>query len=153
MQTFKDVLEVLKGLGWVGASLVTIAAGIWVATTYLHSTRLAYQKTFNDKQLETIFLTAETVGELVAARTPEDWEKHKERFWELYIGRLILFESNETAAAMVELGTQLNNTGFEKRRELLSNTIGVSRSLRNFLERRNDNDWRITFDLLVAKQN
>jgi hypothetical protein len=151
MQAVQDALAILKELGWLGAALVTIAAGIWVATTYLHSTRLAYQKSFNDKQLEIIFLTAETVGELFAARLPEDWEAHKERFWELYIGRLILFESSETAKAMVKLGNQLDNTAFDDRRKLRNRCLAVSRSLRNFLENRNNNDWRITFDNLVAK--
>jgi hypothetical protein len=152
MVSFRNALSVLKELGWLGASLVTIAAGIWIGTTYLHSTRLAYQKTFNDKQLETVFLTAETVGELVSARTQDEWEERKKRFWELYLGRLILFESRETAGAMSTLGSQLDQTPFEKRRELRGNVMAVSRSLRNFLEQRNNNDWRITFDTLVGSK-
>ena len=150
MVALKSALSVVKELGWLGASIVTIAAGIWVGTTYLHNTRLAYQKTFNDKQLEVVFLAAETVGELVSAPTKDEWEKRKARFWELYLGRLILFESQETASAMVALGTQLDQTPFEQRAALRREVLAVSRSLRSFLERRNNNEWRITFDTLIS---
>jgi hypothetical protein len=141
-QYLNGILETLGHLGWLGAAVAAIAA----AVAYLNNKRLEYQRSFNDKTLKLIFLTAETVGELVACGNEIEWEKQKERFWELYWGRLVLFESDETRKAMETLGIELKVMNFAGRWELHSQAYDVSKSLRNYLKNKNTNDWRITID-------
>jgi hypothetical protein len=136
--------SVVSSFGWIGTVTVAVVGGAWAAITYVNGKRIEFQQTFNDKTLETIFLTAETVGNLVSARKEEQWEEQKALFWELYWGRLILFESPETLEAMKALGDELKGTTFKDRWQLHSQAKDVAQSLRNYLKDRNSNDWRIT---------
>jgi hypothetical protein len=143
-------LEALKKLGWLGTAMVTVIAGIWIAITYFNEQRLAYSKSFSDKQLEISYLTAEAVGGLVSARTADACEENREKFWTLFYGNLVLFESDATARAMGDLGTQLDKTTFETRQALRPFALHVSKSLRDYIDQRNSNDWRLSFEKLTG---
>ena len=129
-----------------------VAGGIWGTLTYLHGKRLEYQKAFNDKQLEIVMLTAQTVGDLVAIETEDEWKHARERFWELYWGRLVLFEDDSVVKVMVALGDHLNNLPFDHRGEITRDSYNVSLALRNFLAKKNDEDWRISFAVLNERK-
>ena len=144
------ILDVLKNLGWLATALITVIGGLWVAATYFNDQRLAYSKSFSDHQLEIAYKVAENVGRLVAAPTPELWETEKSTFWAYYHGELVLFETDETATVMSELGRELDRTNFEQRRKLGPYALHVSNSLRKFIAARNENDWRMTFDKLTG---
>ena len=141
-------LETLKSLGWTGTILLTVVGGIWVAATYFNEQRLAYSRTFSEKQLDVTYKVTDVITSLVTEATEEQWEKDKTLFWKLYLGDLVLFESDDTAASMAEFGNALEQTEFADRFRLRPYAMHVSKSLRNFIADRNRNDWRITFDTL-----
>ncbi|MBM3528639.1 MAG: hypothetical protein FJX62_11140 [Alphaproteobacteria bacterium] len=133
-----DVLaKALAGLG------IVVAAG-WAVVTYATNKRLEFQKSFNDRQLEIVLLTAQAVGDLLASQEG-DWDSAKARFWELYWGRLVLFEDKPIVNAMIALGNDLSSTSFKERIRLQSKVYNVSLALRNFLKERNAEDWKISF--------
>jgi hypothetical protein len=138
---------------WLGAGLVSAVSGIWVMVSYWNSTRLDYQKSFNDKQLDVILSTAQTVGELVGASDENEWSKAKARFWELYWGRLVLFENDDVITSMVTLGNAMKSVSFTDRETLRGESYGVSRALQNFLKTKNDNDWKISIGTTLNKFN
>jgi len=143
-------LETLKNLGWLGTAIVTLVAGIWLATTYFNEQRLAYSKSFSDKQLEIAYLAVDTVGGLVSARTSEKWEEYKSQFWNIYLGKLVLFETEDTASRMEALSRVLETTTFKERKTLRPYALHVSKSLRDFIAERNSNDWRMSFQKLIG---
>ena len=147
------VAKLVTGLGLVGG------AG-WAVISYSHSKKLEFQKYFNERQVEIVLLTAETVGDLLATdpappggdllkweKSHLEWEKRTARFWELYLGRLVLFEDEDVIKAMIALGEQLNQCTYERRNELRARIYQVSLALRDFLEKKNKHDWEISFDL------
>jgi hypothetical protein len=136
---------------WLGAGLVSAVSGIWIAVSYWNSTRLDYQKSFNERQLDVILSTAQTVGELAGAWNEEEWNKAKARFWELYWGRLVLFEDDKVIKSMVALGDALKSVAFTDRETLQSESYSVSRALQNFLKTKNETDWKISIGTTLDK--
>jgi hypothetical protein len=131
-----------------GYAVAAIIAGGWAVVSYLHNKSLEYKKAFNDRQLDIIMLTAQTAGELVGSDEPKDWERARARFWELYWGRLVLFEDDPVVRAMIALGARLVTVPFERRAEMKEECYTVSRALRDFLARKNQEDWKISFEML-----
>jgi hypothetical protein len=137
----------IDAIGKIAASLVLFAGGIWALVTYANNKKLEFQKYFNERQVEVALLTASTVGNLVEA-DDNGWKESKARFWELYWGRLVLFEDKGVVEKMVELGRKLRETPFENREYLQDEVYAVSLELRRFLAEKNTNDWRISFETL-----
>jgi hypothetical protein len=122
-----------------------VAAGVWAIITYYHNKRQEFQKNFNDRQVEVVLLTANAVGDLAGSQCSKDWDNAKARFWEMYWGRLVLFEDDAVIKAMVDLGEKLLITQYEQRGQLAGPVYQVSLKLRDFLKKKNDNEWRISF--------
>ncbi len=138
----------------VGYAVAAIIAGGWAVVSYLHNKSLEYKKTFNDRQLDIILLTAQTAGELVGSDELGDWQRARARFWELYWGRLVLFEDDLVVEAMIALGVRLATVPFHQRAEMEHECYAVSRALRDFLARKNEEDWKISFGMLhISKDN
>jgi len=135
---------------WLGTAFVTIIGGIWVVTAYRHSKKLEYQKAFNERQIEIVLLTAQTAGDLAAIDSEPEWKLARQRFWELYWGRLVLFEDEAVINAMIALGGKLGNLPFKRRAAIKHDCYAVSLALRSFLEKKNSEDWKISFELLTS---
>lgn len=145
--TEKEIESISKLIAGFGL----VAGAAWAVVSYVHSKKLEFQRHFNDRQVETILLTAETVGNLLSIGplpdrpNENDWDQRKARFWELYWGRLVLFEDEMIITAMVDLGEKLKHTKPEDRRTLERDVYAVSLALREFLKTKNDKEWQISF--------
>ena len=131
-------------VGW----LFAFAAAGWAIVSYFHNKSVEYKKTFNDRQLDVVLATAQAVGKLVGASNEDEWKGACATFWELYWGRLVIFEDDTVAGAMVELGRKLNATSFDARKSLAKECYRVSRVLRDFLASKNEEGWKISFATL-----
>jgi len=131
-------------------SILTTGIGLfvgagWAVVTYFNNKRLEFQSYFIERQVEIAILTANTVGNLVGC-SEKEWDETKGRFWELYWGRLVLFEDAGVIEAMIALGTKLNATPFGRQKELTDEVYDVSLELRRFLEEKSDNYWGLPFE-------
>ena len=134
------------GLVAIGAGVASVVGGAWAVVAYLNGKRLEYKKVFNDSQLEIVLLAAQTAGDLVGLADPAAWEDAKGRFWELYWGRLVIFEDNGVIDKMVSLGKAIEQGSFEERRKLEGTVYDLSLALRDFLKTKNEDEWRISID-------
>jgi hypothetical protein len=137
-------------VGGIIAGLALFVGGVWAVLTYANNKRLEFQKNFNERQVGVVLEAASAAGNLIAGQEEKEWKEARARFWELYWGRLVLFEDEAVVNAMVKLGNKVGITPFEKRTELISEVYAVSRALRGFLQQKNDGDWRISFGQVIT---
>jgi hypothetical protein len=137
--------ERIELLTKVVTSAGLFVGALWAIVTYSHNKKQEFQKAFNDREVDTFAIAAMTVGDLVGSCNSKEWDKARARFWELYWGRLVLFEDARIVEMMVALGQQLDKASFENRRMLDGQVYQVSLALRDFLKEKNARDWQITF--------
>jgi hypothetical protein len=135
----------IKSVGAIFSGFAFVVGAYWAVATYMNNKRLELQRFFIERQVEIALVTANTVGNLVGCGE-QDWEKTKGLFWELYWGRLVLFEDADVINAMVNLGVKLKTKPFMQRSDLVADAYAVSKALRKFLEKRNKDYWMAKFD-------
>lgn len=135
----------IKSIGAIFTGIGLTVGATWAVLTYLNNKRLEFQRYFIERQVEIALITANTVGNLVGCDEKE-WNETRGRFWELYWGRLVLFEDGGVIAAMVALGEKLKTTQVEDRSNLANEVYKVSLQLRRFLEEKNKAYWGLPFD-------
>ena len=154
MLTSGDAMQRIAGLvkdfGWLGTVAVAVITGVWAVTTYLENAKRDYVKDFNTKQIQTFFLTAETVSNLVAEQDQAKWTAYTAQFWALHYGDLVIFENPRVECAMTYFGAKLAETKFERRRELGPYAYAVSHELRDFIKYLNKKEWRINLATLTG---
>ena len=85
-------------------SLVTIGVGIW---QFADSSAQANREPFLKQQLEVSFEASRTVAQLANETNPDEWEKARKTFWQLYWGPLVIVENQEVELAMGNVKTKL----------------------------------------------
>ena len=133
----------------VGGGIAGVIAGIWAATTYLHTTALEYRKEFNGKQIDALFSAAETAATLISETNELQWRDQRAMFWKLHWGELIVFENPEIECAATYLGAKLNATEFKDRNSLGPEIFALSNAIRKLITFKINNDWRIDLPELV----
>lgn len=147
----KNALAQIKDFGWIATSLATLIGGAWIVVTYLHTASLQYEKEFNDNQVRIAFATANDIAGLISAPDESEWEKSKSGFWNHFWGDLVLFESEEVAKAMVDLGKALGpSVSYSTRGELTKCILEVSKALRTYLAKKQKSGWKIDLGALAG---
>ena len=85
---------------WI-LTLVRAATGIWQFTVQQSQ---ANRQPFLQKQLELGFEATEAAARLATETNPEEWEKARARFWQLYWGPLSVVEDPTVESKMVDFG-------------------------------------------------
>jgi hypothetical protein len=105
-----------------GPGIAVVIGALWTAATYIDersqraqaeraqtemqiaTAKRESQKPFLEKQLNAYFEAASMASQLATLDLRsklDDWQKARQRFWELYWGELAVVESTEVASAMV----------------------------------------------------
>jgi hypothetical protein len=135
--------NLVKEYGWLGTVLAGVGAALWAIYTNMENARLEYIKDFHTKQIDTVFMAAETVSSLVSEPEQQKWNDDEKAFWNLHFGQLVLFENHGIECAMANFGFKLSTTTFANRHELGPSAYFVSGELRQFVTALNNNGWKI----------
>lgn len=107
-------------LKWIGA-LVAVGGLLWGITSFLITSRiqaetrqLEARKPFLDRQLKLYTETTQNATILATSSDPDELEKARGRFWELYWGELAMVENRGVEAAMVAFGRCLDKGCVQK---------------------------------------
>lgn len=144
--TIRKFIKLYAGIGTIAAAVV---AGAWTMFSFLQNAKLEYAKPFTAKQIETVFKTAETAAKLLSETDPKKWEAHKTAYWEIYSGSSILFETPAMECAMANLGIQLRRQSHSDRDQLAPGVYRLNLSLRDFLTKAKEDDWKISLTGVV----
>jgi hypothetical protein len=82
-------------------AVLTAAVSVWV---FLMQQRQASRRPFLEKQLQISVEATDAASRLATATDPDEWERARQEFWQLYWGRLALVEDRAVEARMVEFG-------------------------------------------------
>lgn len=137
----KPIDKAIKALGFVFA----LSSILWSIHQYTDSIDqsnktklLEIKKAFLDRQLALYTEATLTASKLATNETPEEYDRHLQRFWELYWGELALVESPDVEAAMVAFGKELRSSSPDKERlQVLS--LALARACRASI----DESWQI----------
>ena len=112
-----NIDKAIKVLGF----LFALGSILWAIHQYTDSIQssnrakvLEIKKSFLERQLNLYTEATLTASKLATNETPEEFDRHYKRFWELYWGELALVESKDVEGAMVSLGKELKKSKPDK---------------------------------------
>ena len=84
-----------------------LSVAIWTVLEFSTTATMEVRKPFLKRQLDLCFEAVATTSRLATSSHGADWEKARNRFWELYWGELAVVENAAVALTMVKFGAAL----------------------------------------------